>query len=78
VDQGFVRRRASSTMSQHRLVGAARIQVGRSQGNQTFDEALKDLVRRELITPETAYMAALKKEDFEPLVSAEFLRKGGA
>ena len=50
------------------------MQVGRSLGNQTFDEALKDLVRRDLITPETAYMAALKKEDFEPLVSAEFLR----
>jgi len=32
-------------------------------------------VRRDLIAPETAYMAALKKEDFEPLVSAEFLRQ---
>jgi twitching motility protein PilT len=51
------------------------MQVGRSLGNQTFDEALKDLVRRDLVTPETAYMAALKKEDFEPLVSAEFLRE---
>jgi twitching motility protein PilT len=50
------------------------MQVGRAAGNQTFDEALKDLTRRELIAPETAYMAALKKEDFEPLVSAEFLR----
>jgi len=50
------------------------MQVGRAAGNQTFDEALKDLVRREQIAPETAYMAALKKEDFEPLVSAEFLR----
>ena len=54
------------------------MQVGRAAGNQTFDEALKDLVRRDLITPETAYMAALKKEDFEPMVSAEFLRQGGA
>ena len=54
------------------------MQVGRAAGNQTFDEALKDLVRREQISPETAYMAALKKEDFEPLVSAEFLRQGEA
>jgi len=38
---------------------------------------LKDLVRRDLVTPETAYMAALKKEDFEPLVSAEFLKGEG-
>jgi twitching motility protein PilT len=51
------------------------MQIGRSQGMQTFDEALKDLVRREQIAPETAYMAAQKKEDFEPLVSAEFLRE---
>ncbi len=49
------------------------MQIGRSQGMQTFDEALRDLVRREQITPEAAYLAALKKEDFEPLVSAEFL-----
>jgi twitching motility protein PilT len=49
------------------------MQIGRSLGMQTFDEALKDLVRRDQITPETAYMAAQKKEEFEPLVSAEFL-----
>ncbi|HEV2719447.1 MAG TPA: PilT/PilU family type 4a pilus ATPase, partial [Thermoanaerobaculia bacterium] len=54
------------------------MQVGRAAGNQTFDDALKDLVRRDLISPESGYMAALKKEDFEPLVSAEFLRKGSA
>ena len=54
------------------------MQVGRSAGNQTFDDALKDLVKREQIAPETAYMAALKKEDFEPLVSAEFLRQAEA
>jgi Tfp pilus assembly pilus retraction ATPase PilT len=41
---------------------------------QTFDEALKDLVKREQITAETAYMAANKKEDFEPLLSADFLK----
>jgi twitching motility protein PilT len=51
------------------------MQIGRSLGMQTFDEALKDLIRRDEISPETAYMAANKKEDFEALVSAEFLRK---
>jgi len=50
------------------------MQIGRSLGMQTFDEALKDLLKRNQITPETAYMAAQKKEDFEPLVSAEFLK----
>jgi twitching motility protein PilT len=49
------------------------MQIGRSQGMQTFDEGLKDLLQRQLITPETAYLAAQKKEDFESLVSAEFL-----
>ena len=38
-------------------------------------EALKDLVKREQITPETAYMAANKKEEFEAMVSAEFLKQ---
>lgn len=50
------------------------MQIGRSQGMQTFDEALKDLVRRSQISPETAYLAADKKEDFEPMVSADFLK----
>jgi len=50
------------------------MQIGRAQGMQTFDEALKDLVKRKLIAPEAAYMACEKKEDFEPLVSAEFLK----
>ncbi len=49
------------------------MQIGRSQGMQTFDEALRDLLKRGRISPETAYMAAEKKEDFEPLVPAEFL-----
>jgi twitching motility protein PilT len=49
------------------------IQIGRSHGMQTFDESIKDLVQRRLITPETAYMSAQKKEDFEALVSPEFL-----
>lgn len=50
------------------------MQIGRSIGMQTFDEALKDLLRRDRITAEAAYMAAQKKEEFEPLVSPEFLR----
>jgi twitching motility protein PilT len=53
------------------------MQIGRAQGMQTFDEALKDLIKRDKITPETAYMAAQKKEDFESFVSPEFLRAGG-
>ncbi|MEA2569612.1 MAG: twitching motility protein PilT [Acidobacteriota bacterium] len=51
------------------------MQIGRSLGMQTFDEALKDLVRREQITAETAYMAANKREEFEPLLSPEFLKQ---
>jgi twitching motility protein PilT len=54
------------------------MQIGRSMGMQTFDEALKDLLRRDQISPETAYLAALKKEDFEPMVSAEFISRGRA
>ncbi|MEA2336290.1 MAG: twitching motility protein PilT, partial [Thermoanaerobaculia bacterium] len=52
------------------------MQIGRSHGMQTFDEALKDLMRRDQISPETAYLAALKKEDFEPMVSADFIARG--
>jgi len=51
------------------------MQIGRSQGMQTFDEALRDLVKRDQIAPETAYMAAHKKEDFETLVTPEFLAR---
>ena len=50
------------------------MQIGRSRGMQTFDEGLRDLLRREQITPETAYLAADKKEDFTQLVSDEFLK----
>lgn len=50
------------------------MQIGRSQGMQTFDEALRDLIRRDQISAETAYMAAAKKEDFEAFVTPEFLR----
>ncbi len=50
------------------------MQIGRSQGMQTFDEALRDLIKRNAISAETAYMAASKKEDFEAFVSPEFLK----
>jgi twitching motility protein PilT len=49
------------------------MKIGRTQGMQTFDDALKDLVREKKVSPETAYMAAEVKQDFEDLVSAEFL-----
>ena len=54
------------------------MQIGRSMGMQTFDEALKDLLRRDQISAETAYLAALKKEEFESMVSAEFIARGKA
>jgi twitching motility protein PilT len=50
------------------------MQIGRSHGMQTSDDALRDLVKRNQITPETAYLHAAKKEDFEPMVSPEFLK----
>ncbi len=53
------------------------MQIGRSQGMQTFDEALRDLIRRDQISAETAYMAAAKKEDFEAFVTPEFLQSAG-
>jgi twitching motility protein PilT len=53
------------------------MQIGRSLGMQTLDEALRDLLRRDQISGETAYMAAMKKEDFESFVTPEFLRAAG-
>jgi twitching motility protein PilT len=47
--------------------------LGRSQGMQTFDEALRELVNKKLISSEDAYMAAESKQEFEDLVSNEFL-----
>jgi twitching motility protein PilT len=41
------------------------MQIGRSLGMQTFDDALKGLLAGGRITGETAYRAAVKKEDFE-------------
>jgi len=41
------------------------MQIGKSQGMQTFDDALKALVTAGKISGEAAYRAASKKEDFE-------------
>ena len=41
------------------------MQIGKSQGMQTFDDALKGLVTAGRISGETAYRAATKKEEFE-------------
>jgi twitching motility protein PilT len=41
------------------------MQIGKSQGMQTFDDALKALLAAGRITGEAAYRAAAKKEDFE-------------
>ncbi|MCP4902527.1 MAG: PilT/PilU family type 4a pilus ATPase [bacterium] len=49
------------------------MQIGRSIGMQTVDDALKDLVARGLITAESAYIYADSKEEFEAMVSPEFL-----
>jgi twitching motility protein PilT len=51
------------------------MQIGRSLGMQTVDDALRELIKKDRITPETAYMAAQKKEDFEAFVSPEFLER---
>jgi twitching motility protein PilT len=44
------------------------MQIGKSLGMQTFDDALKQLVAAGRITGETAYRAAAKKEEFEALL----------
>ena len=54
------------------------MQIGRSQGMQTFDEALKALLTAGRISGEIAYRAATKKEDFEPFVSRSFIEGGQA
>ena len=54
------------------------MQIGRSQGMQTFDEALKSLLSAGRITGETAYRAATKKEEFEAFVSRSFIEGGQA
>jgi twitching motility protein PilT len=49
------------------------MQMGKSAGMQTFDDALSKLLSLERITPEEAYLQAESKDAFEPLVSEEFL-----
>jgi twitching motility protein PilT len=44
------------------------MQIGKTHGMQTFDDALKALVAAGRITGEAAYRAATKKEDFESLL----------
>jgi twitching motility protein PilT len=51
------------------------MQMGRSLGMQTFDDALRDLVRAKKISGECAYMHAANREDFESMVPAEFLEQ---
>jgi twitching motility protein PilT len=51
------------------------MQIGRSVGMQTVDNALADLVESELISPEQAWMRADKQENFEALCDPEFIRK---
>jgi twitching motility protein PilT len=51
------------------------MQMGRSQGMQTFDDALRELVRSNKISAESAYMHASNREDFEAMVPAEFLEQ---
>ena len=53
------------------------MQIGRSQGMQTFDDALKQLLAEGRVTPETAYRAATKKEEFESLLGPAAPTKGG-
>ncbi len=55
----------------HNIAGM--MQVGRKQGMQTVDMALEDLVEKNLVSPEDAYVRARNPTVFEPLVSAEFL-----
>ncbi len=45
------------------------MQIGRAHGMQTFDEALRGLLAAARISGETAYRAAVKKEDFEAFLS---------
>ena len=49
------------------------MQLGAAVGMQTFDEALRELVRAGKISGEVAYLHASNREDFGSLVSEEFL-----
>jgi len=49
------------------------MQTGKAAGMQTLDDALRELLRQGRVSPETAYLAAESKKEFESLVSGEFL-----
>ena len=49
------------------------MQLGKTVGMQTFDDALRELVRAKKISGESAYLHASNREDFESLVSEDFL-----
>ncbi|MAO83718.1 MAG: hypothetical protein CMH50_07520 [Myxococcales bacterium] len=49
------------------------MELGRSQGMRTADMSLEALMDAGKITPEDAYIRAVKKETFEGMVSAQFL-----
>jgi twitching motility protein PilT len=49
------------------------MQIGKGQGMRTFDDSLRELVRLGKISAESAYIHASNREEFEGLVSTEFL-----
>ncbi len=53
------------------------MQLGKTQGMQTFDDGLRRLVRSGKITAEDAYLHATNREEFEAMVSEEFLAERG-
>lgn len=53
------------------------MQIGRSVGMQTVDQALLDLVDANLISAEAAWRRAEKPETFEPLCDPSFLKDKG-
>jgi twitching motility protein PilT len=53
------------------------MQIGRSAGMQTVDQALLELVQAGIIAPEAAWRRAEKPETFEPMCDAAFLRERG-
>ncbi len=54
------------------------MQIGRSHGMQTFDDALRSLLAAGHIAPEAAYRAAAKKEEFESFLPGGAAATGAA
>jgi twitching motility protein PilT len=52
------------------------MQMGKGIGMQAFDDGLRGLLRQRKISGETAYLHASNREEFEGLVSEEFLETG--